>query len=54
MKTTKIKLPNLRNEEYFQFHTEFKELAESIGVAEIDIEELFTGYSATFQKYLKQ
>lgn len=50
MKTTKIDLQKLQNEEHFQFNTEFKDLVTLTGAATIDIETLFENYLTLFAK----
>lgn len=44
MKTLKLHLQNLQNEEHFQFNTEFKDLVTDVGAANIDIESQFALY----------
>ncbi len=44
MKTIKINLPYLHNEEHFQFPTEFKDLVNLYKAGTIDIEELFKAF----------
>jgi len=44
MKTIKINLPYLHNEEHFQFHTEFKDLVNLYKAGTIDIEDLFKAF----------
>ncbi len=44
MKTTRINFTNLRNEEHFQFHAEFKSLVIRFDAATIGIEAAFEGY----------
>ena len=44
MKTARINLTNLQNEEHFQFHTEFKTLVIRFDAITIGIEVAFEGY----------
>jgi hypothetical protein len=44
MKTLRIDLSHLHNEEHFQFNTEFKDLVLDLGAVAIDIETLFLAY----------
>ena len=44
MKTIKITLASLHNEEHFQFHTEFKDLVNLYKAGTIDIEDLFKAF----------
>lgn len=48
MKTTKIDLQKLQNEEHFQFNTEFKDLVTRYDATTIDIENLFESYLTLF------
>jgi len=48
MKTTRINLTNLRNEEHFQFHFEFKALVLRFDATTIGIEAAFAGYLPLF------
>lgn len=48
MKTTKIDLQKLQNEEHFQFNTEFKDLVTRYDATTLDIETLFENYLRLF------
>jgi FtsZ-binding cell division protein ZapB len=49
MKISKIHTNHLRNDAYFQFHTEFKDLVEKTGAAALKIEALFQSYLPLFK-----
>jgi hypothetical protein len=44
MKCKKIRVEGLRNEEWFQFYTEFKALVEQYGAQTLDIDALFSAF----------
>jgi len=44
MKTKRFRIENLRNEEWFQFYTEFKNVAEEYTAETLEIEDLFTRF----------
>ena len=48
MKIEKIKISRLRNEEFFQFHSEFKKLINREGAKNLKIETQFNAYLAGF------
>jgi len=50
MKTVRINLTNLRNEEHFQFHSEFKTLVSRFDASTIGIEAAFAGYLPLFAR----
>ena len=50
MKITKINLVYLRNDEYFQFHTEFKDLTVKHGAEALKIETQFADYLPLYEK----
>jgi hypothetical protein len=49
MKTSKINLKDLRNEEHFQFQTEFKQLIEKFGSNKLEIQHEFDSYLPLFK-----
>jgi len=50
MEITKINLSNLRNEEHFQFQTEFKDLVIQTGASTLNIETQFTDYQILYDQ----
>ena len=50
IKINPITLSRLRNDANFQFHTEFKELAEKLGPEALKIKPLFDGYLPLYEK----
>jgi hypothetical protein len=50
MKTTKINLPNLRNEEHIQFQTEVKDLITLFDAAKLNISEAFAAFLLIYAK----
>jgi hypothetical protein len=48
MKTNRIDLPHLRNEEHFQFHTEFKASVAKYGAKVLNIEEAYTSHETLY------
>lgn len=48
METTKIELARLRNEEHFQFQTEFTDLVTETGAEALNIETQFTAYQPLY------
>ncbi|MDR1864504.1 MAG: DUF6261 family protein [Bacteroidales bacterium] len=50
MKIIRLNLRHLRNEEHFQLMTDFKNLAETVGVPALKIDETFAVFVALFEK----
>jgi len=50
MKITKMGVKHLRNDEYFQFHTEFKDLVVKHGAEALKIQPQFTEYILLYEK----
>ena len=50
MKISSITLSRLRNDAYFQYHTEFKELAEKLGTEALKIKPQFEAYLPLYEK----
>ena len=48
MKCKRFRIENLRNEEWFQFYTEFKTIVEQYTPQALDIEQLFTQFVALY------
>jgi len=50
MKINKIDFKNLRNDEHFQFHTEFKDLVDAHGAEALKIKQQYDGYLIFYEK----
>ncbi|MDP4207545.1 MAG: DUF6261 family protein [Bacteroidota bacterium] len=48
MKTSKIRLADLHNEEHYQFHTEFKDLVEKYGAQPLNIDAAYSAYQPLY------